>query len=201
MAKLALEPKELPIDALPLQKIMELARARDQELAEIRQDLVRSERNLKAERRWKWVDRICSGFVGMVIVIAVLHSGIIGFSGEAYVRDWPAVASFLNFRVWIGSVSVSVAGLLGLLAIAAAAFLLLAIAMRRPSPRAAARAILKRARTTEAKLRRMHKPEAPASSRRPAPPPLEGRSFAASGVSMENAINTLLRNVVSQAAR
>lgn len=190
--------KDVHLPASHIRRILEFSRVRDGELAELRQDLVRSERNLLGERRWKWVDRICSAIIGGSLLAATVQLGVITMTGDAYARDWPAVELFLQHRLEWGILDMSVGGALFLFASVVVGMLMLSFLTRRASPRAAARAMLKRLKQAEAESRKLQgaalKPAAFYEGEGISPD-----GYAASGISIENALKSLLYTPASPA--
>jgi len=182
--------RDVHLAASNVRRMLEFSRARDGELAELRQDLVRSERNLLGERRWKWVDRICSVIIGGAMLAGALHWGVISMSGDAYARDWPVVATFLQYRLEWGEIDISVGNALVLFAGAAVSLLLVSFVTRRPSPRAASRAMLRRLKKAEAESRSLQLASLKPSDRY-AGEGISADGYAATGISIENALQSL----------
>ena len=114
-------------------EVLSLARAHDDMIKEMRQDLFRAETKLHVERRWKWPIRIGC--------VALGAGGLAAFQNEALRPSTPEFVDVVTAGL-LGAGNLALLGFAAVCAIAWGAFYLIRRAMRGPTPEQQARKLM-----------------------------------------------------------
>jgi hypothetical protein len=125
------------LDPSSVQEILELSRGHDQQIREVRQDLLRAETNLRSERREKWPLLAASAGAGAVVLATLQIPDVILQIRGRVSSALTAAERILSDGFVIFTVAV-------LMIVAVGAAILIAWALNRVSPRIVARDLMER---------------------------------------------------------
>lgn len=138
------EARVVPLDATVRRQILELAKSHDEKLKSLQQDMYRAETKLRVEQRWRWADRAICLAVGFGAAAFAWQTGFSVQMLAALETGLADLMTYLGSSVSIGGFPVPLNALVFIGAALALSLVLGAIMSLRPSPKRAARELLRR---------------------------------------------------------